>query len=205
MKEKNIILAARVLSMVFTPFYLSLVGLIALFTFSYLRLMPWAYKLTVLTLVYLFTILIPTLLIHFYRNYHGWTLIELGKKERRVVPYLLSIVSYFVCYYVMHRFNIPHFMSNILMAALIIQILCALINVWWKISTHTAAIGGVMGALQAFAVIFGFNPIGWLCLVLILAGMVGTSRMILRQHSLRQVCYGFLLGLVVAYGVILGL
>ena len=205
MKEKNILLAARVLSMVFTPFYLSLVGLIALFTFSYLSLMPWAYKLTVLTLVYLFTILIPTLLIHFYRNYHGWTLIELGKKERRVVPYLLSIVSYFVCYYVMHRFNIPHFMSNILMAALIIQILCALINVWWKISTHTAAIGGVMGALQAFAVIFGFNPIGWLCLVLILAGMVGTSRMILRQHSLRQVCYGFLLGLVVAYGVILGL
>ncbi len=205
MKEKNIILAARVLSMVFTPFYLSLVGLIALFTFSYLSLMPWAYKLTVLILVYLFTILIPTLLIHFYRNYHGWTLIELGKKERRVVPYLLSIVSYFVCYYVMHRFNIPHFMSNILMAALIIQILCALINVWWKISTHTAAIGGVAGALQAFAVIFGFNPIGWTCLVLILAGMVGTSRMILRQHSLRQVCYGFMLGLIVAYGVILGL
>ena len=205
MKEKNIILAARVLSMVFTPFYLSLVGLIALFTFSYLSLMPWAYKLTVLILVYLFTILIPTLLIHFYRNYHGWTLIELGKKERRVVPYLLSIVSYFVCYYVMHRFNIPHFMSNILMAALIIQILCALINVWWKISTHTAAIGGVTGALQAFGVIFGFNPIGWTCLLLILAGMVGTSRMILRQHSLRQVCYGFMLGLIVAYGVILGL
>ncbi len=203
MKEKNIILAARVLSMVFTPFYLSLVGLIALFTFSYLSLMPWAYKLTVLALVYIFTILVPTLLIHFYRNYHGWTLIELGKKERRVVPYLLSIVSYFVCYYVMHRFNIPHFMSNILMAALVIQILCALINVWWKISTHTAAIGGVAGALQAFAVIFGFNPLNWLCVVLILAGMVGSSRMILRQHSLRQVCYGFLLGLVTAYVVIL--
>ena len=205
MKEKNIILAARVLSMVFTPFYLSLVGLIALFTFSYLSLMPWAYKLTVLALVYMFTILVPTLLIHFYRNYHGWTLIELGKKERRVVPYLLSIVSYFVCYYVMHRFNIPHFMSNILMAALVIQILCALINVWWKISTHTAAIGGVTGALQAFSMIFGFNPICWLCVVIILAGMVGTSRMILRQHSLRQVCYGFLLGLVAAYTVILGL
>lgn len=205
MKEKNIILAARVLSMVFTPFYLSLVGLIALFTFSYLSLMPWAYKLTVLALVYMFTILVPTLLIHFYRNYHGWTLIELGKKERRVVPYLLSIVSYFVCYYVMHRFNIPHFMSNILMAALVIQVLCALINVWWKISTHTAAIGGVTGALQAFSMIFGFNPIGWLCVVIILAGMVGTSRMILRQHSLRQVCYGFLLGLVAAYTVILGL
>ena len=108
MKEKNIILAARILSMVFTPFYLPLVGLIALFTFSYLSLMPWPYKLTVLGLVYMFTILLPTLLIHFYRGYHGWTLIELGKKERRVVPYLLSIVSYFVCYYVMHHVGTRH-------------------------------------------------------------------------------------------------
>ena len=205
MKEKNIIIAARILSMVFTPFYLPLVGLIALFTFSYLSLMPWAYKLTVLTLVYLFTILIPTLLIHFYRNYHGWTLIELGKKERRVVPYLLSIVSYFVCYYVMHRFNIPHFMSNILMAALVIQIVCSLINVWWKVSTHTAAIGGVVGALLAFSFIFMFNPISWLCLTLVLAGLVGTSRIILRQHTLAQVTAGFGVGVVIAFAVILGL
>ena len=49
--------------MIFTPFYLSLVGLIALFTFSYLSIAPWGYKLQVLGMVYLFTILLPTLLI----------------------------------------------------------------------------------------------------------------------------------------------
>lgn len=203
MKEKDIIIAARVLSMVFTPFYLPLVGLTALFTFSYLSLMPWPYKMAVLAMVYLFTILMPTLLIHFYRHHHGWTLIELGKKERRMVPYIISILCYFTGYYVMHRFNIPHFMSNILMAALVIQILCALINVWWKISTHTAAIGGVTGALTAFSVIFMFNPVSWLCLVILLAGMVGTSRIILRQHTLRQVLAGFCVGFVSAYTVVL--
>ena len=31
--------------MLFTPFYLPIVGLVALFTFSYLALMPLAYKL----------------------------------------------------------------------------------------------------------------------------------------------------------------
>ena len=103
----------------------------------------------------------------------------------------------------MHRFNIPHFMSNILMAALVIQILCALINVWWKISTHTAAIGGVAGALIAFSIIFMFNPVSWLCFVLILAGMVGSSRMILRQHTLTQVVAGFGVGLASSYSVIL--
>ena len=205
MKEKNIILAARALSAVFTPFYLSLVGMTVLFTFSYLSQMPWGYKLSVLAMVYFFTILMPTMLIKLYRNYHGWTLIQLSRKERRVVPYLLSIVSYYACFYVMRLYNIPHFMGNILMAALVIQIVCALINVWWKISTHTAAIGGVAGALLAFSIIFGFNPLGWFSVVLILAGMVGSSRMILRQHSLRQVCYGFLLGTVTAYTIILRL
>ncbi len=195
-REKTIILGARIVSLVFTPFYLPLLGLMALFAFSYLSLMPWAYKLQVLTLVYVFTILLPTVLIHLYRRYQGWTLIELGHKERRMVPYVISILCYFFCIYLMDQVHIPHFMSAILSAALFIQVACALINVWWKISTHTAAVGGVAGALFVFGELFGFNPVWWLCLVFILAGVLGTSRMILRQHTLAQVLTGFLVGVV---------
>lgn len=191
------------MSMVFTPFYLPLVGLVALFIFSYMSMMPWWYKVIVLTLVYLFTILLPTVLIHIYRRYQGWTLIELGKKERRMVPYIISILCYFTCYYLMNVFRIPHFMSRILVAALMIQIVCALINVWWKISTHTASIGGVAGALVAFSLLFSFNPVWWLCLVFIVAGMVGSSRMILRQHTLSQVITGFLAGMVCGFFMII--
>jgi len=85
------------------------------------------------------------------------------------------------------------------MVALIIQILCAIINVWWKISTHTAAIGGVTGSLIAFSLLFNFNPMWWLCLTLIVSGFVGSSRMILRQHSLEQVASGFFLGIVCSF------
>lgn len=198
MKEKQLIIAARVISIVFTPFYLSLVGLIALFVFSYLSLYPWRYKLIVLAMVYFFTILMPTLLIHLYRRQRQWTLFQIGRKERRVVPYIISILCYFVCCYFMELFHMPHFMISILLAALFIQIICAMVNVWWKISTHTAAIGGVAGGLMAFSDIFMFNPTWWLCLVLILAGLVGTSRMVLRQHSLPQVVAGFGVGWAVA-------
>ena len=150
-REKQIILAARVVSLVFTPFYLPLVGLVALFFLSYLRQYPLSYKLFVLAVVYFFTILLPTLLIHLYRRYQGWTLFELGRKERRMVPYVISILCYFTCIYLMEQFHIPHFMGSIVIAALIVQMVCALINVWWKISTHTAAIGGVAGALLVFS------------------------------------------------------
>ena len=197
-RDKTIILTARVVSLVFTPFYLPILGLIALFTLSYLRQMPWPYKFQVLTMVYLFTVLLPTVLIHLYRRYHGWTLIQLGNKERRMVPYVISILCYFACAYWMDYLHIPHFMSNIVTAALFIQIVCALINVWWKISAHMAAIGGVAGALFVFAEVFGFNPVWWHCLVFVVAGILGTSRMILRQHTLLQVVVGFLVGIVCA-------
>lgn len=195
-RDKAIILAARVVSIIFTPFYLPILGLIVLFTFSYLSQMPWPYKLQILIMVYLFTILLPTILIHLYRRYQGWSLIQLGSKERRMVPYVISILCYFVCVYCMDYLHIPHFMGNIVSAALFIQIVCALVNVWWKISTHTAAIGGVAGALFVFGEYFGFNPVWWLCLVFILAGVLGTSRMILRQHSLAQVVAGFFIGII---------
>ena len=201
--ERQMILMARLLSMVFTPFYLPIVGLVVLFFFSYLSMFPWTYKLHVLLMTYLFTILLPTVLIHLYRRYQGWNLIELGRRERRMVPYVISILCYFTCIYVMERLHMPHFMGSIIIAALLVQIVCAITNIWWKISTHTAAIGGVGGALFAFAEYLGFNPVWWLCLVFLVAGLLGTSRMILRQHNLAQVVTGFWVGFVCAAVAIL--
>lgn len=191
------------MSMVFTPFYLPLAGLLVLFIFSYMSLMPTAYKLTVLTMVYFFTILLPTLLIHLYRRYQGWTSSQIAQKERRMVPYIITILCYFVCYYLMCITRIPQFMANILVAALLIQIACAIINVWWKISTHSAAIGGFGGALVAFSILFAFNPLWWFCTIILIAGMVGTSRMILRQHSLSQVIAGFLTGMFLGFWAVI--
>ena len=202
MKEKNIIFTARIMSMIFTPFYLPIVGLIALFIFSYMSLLPMIYKLVMLAMVYLLTVMAPSLLIHLYRLCQGWTSHELGRKERRLVPYIISIVCYFACFFWMEYRNTPRVISIIVVVALTIQMVCALINIWWKISTHTAAIGGVAGGLVSYSIAFSFNPLWWLCFVLILAGAVGTARMILRQHSLSQVVTGFLVGAACAILVI---
>lgn len=196
MNERRIIFVARVLSALFNPFYLPVVGLILLFMFSYMQQMPTIYKLQVVTVVYLCTALLPTLLIRLYRHYQGWTLWELGTRERRAIPYIIAIVCYILCFYLMDRLRIPHFMTSIVVAALGIQVICAVINMVWKISTHSAAIGGVAGALIVFSLGFRFNPVWWLCLVLILAGVLGSSRMILRQHTLAQVVTGFFVGVV---------
>ena len=199
MKAKHIIMMAKALSAIFSPFYLPVVGLLLLFLFSYLSFLPLGAKLYILLMVYTFTILLPTAMIRLYRRYQGWSRFEMGIKERRMVPYIISILCYFTCYYLLSMNHVSHFIGSIVMASLMIQVVCAIINLWWKISTHSAAIGGVTGALMAFAAIFNFNPVWWICLLLLLAGLVGTSRIILRQHSLEQVVAGYLIGIVCAF------
>ena len=203
MQEKHKVYFARFVSVLFMPFYLPFWCLFALFMLSYMSQLPFLYKAFVLFMVYFFTVLLPSLCIRFYQNFHGWTPIELGQRERRMIPYVISIVCYYLCLYIMHLMYIPTFMSHIVLAALCIQIVCAIINVFWKISTHTAGVGGVAGGLIAFCALYSFNPLWWLCLLLILAGIVGSSRMILRQHKLSEVVAGFFVGMICAYVVII--
>ena len=199
MTETRLILASRVISSIISPFYLPVFGMIVLFMFTYLGMLDTWIKLRVLFIVYIFTVAIPTYLIRLYHYYHGWTPIQIGSKERRMVPYVIAIVCYFICYYILNLLHMPHFIGTVIVAALVLQVVCALVNLRWKVSTHSAAIGGVIGALIAFSFLFTFNPTWWLFFLFFMAGLVGTSRMILRQHTLIEVSMGFLIGIVVAF------
>lgn len=194
---------ARTLSIIFTPFYLPLVGMIALFTLTYLNMLPASYKLVVVALTYAFTILLPSMLIHAYRKYHGWSPFHLNNREKRMVPYIISILTYLAYYNIMRWMHMPHFMSAIIVAALFVQVFCALFNVRMKISTHTAAIGGVTGSVMAFSFILSFNALWWLIILIIIAGMVGTARMMLRVHTLSEIVLGFITGLIVSFVTII--
>jgi len=203
-KEKGFILAARVISIIFTPFYLPLLSIGILFLFSYMNALPTWYKWRGLLMAYFFTILMPTLLIRAYRKVQGWSRTELAQKERRVIPYCISLFSYLLCIGVMEAQNIYFFIRIIIIAALVIQIVCVLTNLVWKISTHMAAIGALTGGILAFTQLFIYSPIWWFCLLIFLSGVLGTARMILRQHTLAQVVGGFFIGFVCASFTILG-
>lgn len=197
--RKSIIYTARLMSLVLTSFYLPLVCVLvltALFTMSYLSLLPLPYKLMVLAVVVFFTIALPMFFVitHLAMRLEQWTARELGQKHLRMVPYAFSLAGYGSCVWVLQSMNVFHFILSIVVATMVVQIVCTIINIWWNISTHTAAIGGIAGALVAFAEILGFNPVWWLCAVLMLAGVLGSVSMMVRQHTLPQVVAGFGIG-----------
>lgn len=51
MRDKYLIQAAKIVSLLFTPFYFPLMAFIALMLFSYMRLLPLSVKVTVLVIV----------------------------------------------------------------------------------------------------------------------------------------------------------
>ena len=153
--DKTLIRAAKAVSVIFTPFSIPFVAFLILFVFSYLRIMPLQYKLIVLGVVYCFTILMPTLTIFLFRKINGFGPGDLAERKRRYVPFILTITSYIFCLLMMHRLNIPWYMTGIIFAALIMMIICVIVNLKWKLSEHMAGAGAIIGGLVAFSALYG--------------------------------------------------
>lgn len=201
--ERRLIRISNIVSVLFSPFYAPLWAYLAIFFFSYLRMLPLGYKLFIMAMVWLFTVLIPRAGINIFRLINKWTHLQLSKREHRHTPYVLTLLSYTTCLFVMTEMNVALSLRGVVMAALVSQIIGMVVNVWWKISTHMMGIGGLVGYLIAFSLLFRFNPVWWTCLLILLAGLVGTSRMTLRQHTLGQVLAGFFVGYLCALSFVL--
>lgn len=193
------IILARILSTVFRPVYYPTVGIIILLTSTYLILLPWHYKLATLGLVYVFTVALPAFATYLYRRIRHLSRYELRHRQKRWGPYIIYLICYIACIQVMLLLFIPRFMIGAIVASALIQCSCILINIKWKISMHSAGSGGVIGALMAYSIIFSFNPVWWLCLAILVSGLVMTSRMLLRQHTLWQVLGGTAVGIICGF------
>ena len=197
--DKTMLRVARVTSIVFTPFSIPFLAFLVLFLFSYLRIMPILYKGIVLGIVYCFTILTPTITIFLFRKINGFARQELSERKKRYVPILLTIISYVFCLLMMRKLNIPWYMTGIIFVSLVISIICILVNQKWKLSEHMAGMGGIIAGLGSFSALFSYNPVVWLCLFILIAGILGSARIVLGHHTLGEVLSGFVVGLVCSF------
>ena len=203
MNLRYLIKFAKVFSAVFSPFYAPTWAFVWLFLYSYLRLWPWEYKVFILALVLMFTVVLPRVTIDIFRRVNRWSHWQLSHRRHRHMPYFITIASYMACVLIFMQLNTALFMRGMILAMLAIGMLCALVNIWWKVSTHMAGMGGLFGTVIAFSSLFYFNPLMPMCVILLLSGIMGTSRMFLRQHTLAQVVAGFLIGTACASTFIL--
>jgi membrane-associated phospholipid phosphatase len=80
-------------------------------------------------------------------------------------------------------------------------LISTIVNFWWKISAHMAGIGGLLALLwqiDAMELEIISRPwmVAYILIAIILSGLLGSARLLLKRHTLPQVIAGFLNGLI---------
>jgi membrane-associated phospholipid phosphatase len=74
---------------------------------------------------------------------------------------------------------------------------------YWKISMHMTGIGGLCGSLLLCSIIWPIDIRWMLAAVFLIAGIIGSSRLILNAHTPAQVSAGFFAGLLPQLAILL--
>jgi len=201
--NKAISLTARVTSILFHPLLIPTLGFLLLFNSGfYFAVIPWSLKRFILLVVFLSTCILPALsigLLSFSPRFD----IKMEKGTDRVLPLILSSFFYYIGYLILQRLPLFPIYQLFLIASILVQIALIIISLSWKISAHSAAIGGLVGGFFALAFRLQESPVLILLTLIFIAGMVGTARLILEKHTSSQVYAGFLLGLLIMNMVIM--
>ncbi|WP_237706134.1 hypothetical protein [Thermophagus xiamenensis] len=115
--------------------------------------------------------------------------------RERIAPALSSAIFFFLGYFLLFRLNISSLIESFLLASFFAVILSSVISIYWKISLHALAIGGVTGLILALIFRYGIDLLLLLSIMVLISGIVATARLYLKAHTPLQVFIGYLVGL----------
>jgi len=137
---------------------------------------------------------------------------HLHERKERIPVFVITLFYYMLTYYFMRKIHVTNldflgaFMS-FLSAGMILTFLSLVITFFWKISIHAIGISGLAGGFLGFSEILypiqNAEEMMYLnVFILLMVGVVGTSRLVLNAHSLSQIIAGTFLGFTVEYLVV---
>ena len=184
-------LFSNILSTLFHPLLMVTYGITFALMGTFLALYPLRMKLLIWGSAFLSTAVLPGLFLFLLTRTGAASDLELTKRKERALPYLIVISSVALCLYFLYRMMMPFWLIAILMGICVALLIALCINFFWKISAHMIGIGGLLGGLMGVARIHLINPYLLFIAVLLIAGLLGTSRIFLKRHTPLQVYAGF--------------
>ena len=193
---------AHGISVVFHPLIMPTLAFLFLMNSGfYFTLLSFDAKKIILLIVFLSTFLLPLVSIGLM-GLNTRFKPDLNKGPDRVIPMLSTAIFYYVGFYALGRLNVYPVYKVFLISSILIIVVLMIISMRWKISAHMAGIGGLIGAFIALSLRLGLNSSLALSVFIGIAGLIGSSRLILGKHTSVQIYAGFLTGLGVNYLII---
>jgi hypothetical protein len=187
---------AQVISVVFYPLFIPTYAFAILLTMPayFSALLPASSKWLILGLVFAVTCLIPTLFFMVMIRTRIVNTTWLSNREDRTFPYTVSIIFFYLAYYLLKQLQVSPVFTYFMIGATFLNVLVLGINFFWKISSHMASIGGLVGMTAGLSYFLGTFYFGLIAGSLLACGLVGFARLRLQAHTPAQIYSGFLLG-----------
>lgn len=190
---------ANIISILFHPLLTVTYGVILTLLYTYLAIYPVSLKLLIAGGAFVCTAIIPSLFLLLLWFSGSISDLELSDRRERVLPFLTMIFSILVYVFFLRKMQVPFWLVGLLIGAAVSLVFSMGINFYWKISVHGVGIGGLLGAVMGIARMHMVNT-SWLLIFLILAaGLLVTSRIILKKHSPMQAYAGVCLGFICTF------
>lgn len=132
--------------------------------------------------------------------YRAKTIHSLGLENRkeRLIPYLATVVCYSLLAVYYHKIHSPIWLTMFPVGGGLAVLVTLIVNRWWKISAHSAAMGGFVAFVYLLyhsqVLLFGGMPM--LYFSVIVTGILGTARIWLGLHTPLQVLAGIANGVL---------
>ncbi|MGB4847523.1 MAG: hypothetical protein WBP41_06360 [Saprospiraceae bacterium] len=166
---------------------------------------------TLLIIVVMTTITLPAIAVLMMKML-GWIdTFRMETRQERIGPYIVAGILYLTLYLHVSKADFPTSIRVATLGVLIGLWACFLINNFMKVSAHAAGMGGLVALVALTKLKFGYDEaqIGFPCGVnlilsidyllygvIILAGIVCTSRLLLKAHESKEVYLGLIMGIM---------
>ena len=197
--------ASRVISFLFHPLFFA-TYLFALFY----RALPSAWTPvplekapTLLGLIFLVTFVLPVINLFLFKMLGTLSSMKMENRRERIMPFIFIAGVYCAVTYMIHRTTGIYWTDNFMRFMLIIDalvIVSALITFFYKASIHSLSICGVIGIFLPLNKMSEEVHVFYITLgLVVLAGVIMSSRLYLNAHTPREVLVGALLGVATGF------
>jgi nitrate reductase NapE component len=190
---------AHLFSYLFHPIFIPLYA-VAFLVFihpSYFSGFSMAAKKQTLLIVFINAVAFPILAVVLLKAVGFIQSIFLKTQKDRIIPYMACGIFFFWAYLVFkNQTNYPLILSSFLLGVFLASSAALLANIYFKISMHATGVGGLLGI---FLLIMKSNTMlmTWpLCIAIAITGLVCTARLLISDHSTKEIYIGLIAGLL---------
>lgn len=189
---------AKVVSGVFHPIFMPLYGLLILFSApTFLVYLPIEAKRILFFVLLINNVFIPLAMLPFFRYRNVISSYRIEGRNERIIPLLSASILYCTTSFIVFRFQIPFLLKSFIFATAVLAIIVSVINFWWKISVHSVGAGALTATVLMVSLKLHTPLTNYLIAVVLIGGLILSSRLKLNVHTPSQVWAGFGTGLII--------